>query len=134
MEFIDKKINETKNNHLEELMTPCSVFMTFENEEGANRAMNFNEVVNSDPQYADLGIWLGKFDLMIEAASEPSDIIWENRHFTDRERVKKKLIVILLMTLLLFTSFCLIYIGASYSLKLLRVYPAVTCEDLPPEY
>ena len=33
MEKIDSKINEIKNNHLVDLMTPCSVFMTFENEE-----------------------------------------------------------------------------------------------------
>ena len=131
MQNIDTKINEIKNNHLEDLMTPCSVFMTFENEEGANRAMNFNEAVDGDAQFADLGIWLDQFDLKVEAASEPSDIIWENRHFTDGERLKKKLIVILLMALLLLSSFCMIYIGAAFSLKLLRVYPDVTCEDLP---
>ena len=35
------------------------------------------------------------------------------------------------MILLLFTSFCLIYLGASFSLKLLRVYPDVACTNLP---
>ena len=131
MPQIDHRINEIKNGNLEDLMTPCSAFMTFENEEGLNRAMNFNETVNSDPNFADLGIWLNEFELNIEGASEPSDIIWENRHFTDGDRLKKKMIVIVIMALLLLSSFCLIYICASYSLKLLTVYPDVACESLP---
>lgn len=42
MERIDASINDHKNASLEDLMTPCAVFMTFENEEGVNRAVNFN--------------------------------------------------------------------------------------------
>ena len=42
-------------------MTPCSVFMTFENEEGANRAMNFNDAIESEQRFADLGVWLDEF-------------------------------------------------------------------------
>lgn len=131
MEKIDARINDIKNNHLEDLMTPCSVFMTFENEEGVNRAINYNETIENDETLAHLGVWLNQFKIKVEKASEPSDIIWENRHFTEGDRLKKKLIVILLMILLLFTSFCLIYLGASFSLKLLRVYPDVSCTNLP---
>ena len=29
MEMIDQKINDVKNEHFEDLTTPCSVFMTF---------------------------------------------------------------------------------------------------------
>ena len=131
MERIDASINEIKNNHLEDLMTPCPVFMTFENEEGVNRAINYNESIEADENFAHLGVWLDQFSIQVEKASEPSDIIWENRHFTEGDRLKKKLIVILLMILLLFTSFCMIYLGASFSLKLLRVYPDVACTNLP---
>lgn len=45
MKEIDAKINKLKNDHLEDLTTPCSVFMTFENEEGVNRALNYNESI-----------------------------------------------------------------------------------------
>lgn len=130
MKEIDAKINEIKNEHLVDLMTPCSVFMTFENEEGVNRAMNFNEAIEADANLQHLGRWLGDFKIEVQKASEPSDIIWENRHFTNGQRLKKKLIVILLMTLLLLSSFCLIFACASYSLKLIRVYPDVTCSEL----
>ena len=45
MEKIDAKINQLTKDNLEDLTTPCSVFMTFENEEGVNRAMSYNETV-----------------------------------------------------------------------------------------
>ena len=45
MEKSDAKINQLINDNLEDLTTPCSVFMTFENEEGVNRAMSYNETV-----------------------------------------------------------------------------------------
>ena len=49
MKDIDARINKVKDDNLDELMTPCSVFMTFENEEGVHRAMSFNEYVESTP-------------------------------------------------------------------------------------
>ena len=66
MQAIDEKINEIKNNHLEELMTPCAVFMTFENEEGANRAMNFNKAIEADTSLTELGTWLGKYEILVK--------------------------------------------------------------------
>ena len=59
MEAIDAKINEIKNENLEDLTTPCAVFMTFENEEGANRAINFNKAIDADLELKELGTWLG---------------------------------------------------------------------------
>ena len=49
MADIDKRINEIKNSRLEELTSPCAVFMTFENEEGAQRAMAFNDTIDGNP-------------------------------------------------------------------------------------
>ena len=131
MAEIDSRINQFKDENIKQMVTPCSIFMTFENEEGVNRAINYNESIEADENFAHLGVWLDQFSIQVEKASEPSDIIWENRHFTEGDRLKKKLIVILLMILLLFTSFCMIYLGASFSLKLLRVYPDVACTNLP---
>ena len=48
MKMIDDKINDYKNNNLEAMITPCSVFMTFENEEGVNRALQYASAVESD--------------------------------------------------------------------------------------
>ena len=58
---IDNRINEIKTNHLSDLMTPCSVFMTFETEEGIARALNLNDTIEAQPEYKSLMLWLGKY-------------------------------------------------------------------------
>jgi len=82
MEEMDRKITEYKNENLIEITTPCSVFMTFENEEGVNRALGYDEAIEADVNLRPLKTWLGNHEIEIQPASEPSDIIWENRHFT----------------------------------------------------
>ena len=39
MKKIDDQINSMKHDRLEDFTTPCSIFMTFEDEEGVNRAL-----------------------------------------------------------------------------------------------
>ena len=66
MADIDDRINTIKNEHLEDLMTPCSVFMTFENEEGVNRAIEFNKTIDSNSElYGELGLWLDQYEIII---------------------------------------------------------------------
>ena len=131
MEKSDAKINQLINDNLEDLTTPCSVFMTFENEEGVNRAMSYNETVQSDEAYSHLRTWLGDHKFEIKQASEPTDIIWENRHFTDRDILFQKIKNVFLICLILAISFFIMYISASYSLKSLATYPEKDCMSLP---
>ena len=55
--------------------------MTFQNEEGAERTKQYNELIADDKELEDIQLWLGK-RLEFKRASEPSDIIWENRRFS----------------------------------------------------
>jgi hypothetical protein len=48
-------------------------------------------------------------EIEIQAASEPTDIIWENRYFTEEERRFKSLIVSIIIALMLGLSFAIIY-------------------------
>jgi len=68
-----------KNEKFEELTTPCSIFMTFENEEGYQRACKYEETVAENNQFEDIRLWCGNHEIDVQEASEPSDIIWENR-------------------------------------------------------
>jgi len=65
----------TKKNSplLDKLQTPVSAFVTWETEEAVNRALKYSET----PQCKVLGQ-----EIDLQNASEPTDIIWENRHFT----------------------------------------------------
>jgi hypothetical protein len=46
---IHDKINELKNKHFMQLVRPCNVFMTFQCEEGVNRALKMNEIIADSP-------------------------------------------------------------------------------------
>ena len=126
---VEGQINDLKNEKLDDLTTPCSLFMTFENEEGITRALKYDEVIAAEPdKYGKYRTWLGDEVIEIQGASEPSDIIWENRQFTPRQRLCKSLIVILILALLLFGSFIIIFMLSMYSYDLLNKYPYVDCE------
>lgn len=130
LQAIDAKINQLKNEHLEELTTPCSVFMTFENEEGVNRALSYNDAIGANEDLSHLGLWLDSHEIEIQPASEPSDIIWENRHFTPAQRLKKSCIAWAVILKLLSISFVLIFLCSQYSVKMLSKYPVVDCANL----
>ena len=82
MNKLDERINKIKKENLEQFTTPCSIFMTMDNEEAYNRALSLTELAKNDPNYSELNRWLGKYEIEVQPASEPTDIIWENRHFT----------------------------------------------------
>mmetsp|Transcript_41366 Transcript_41366/g.54391 ORF Transcript_41366/g.54391 Transcript_41366/m.54391 type:complete len:230 (-) Transcript_41366:1562-2251(-) len=62
---IDEAINRLKNSCLEELTMPCSVFMTFDNEEGINRALGYADTIAEDESLSHLKTWLGDHELEI---------------------------------------------------------------------
>lgn len=77
---------------LDGLQQPCYGFVTFENEEGANRARDMNNQCNGIKNKEDDPDVPSSFEdfldgkLIMQASPEPSDIIWENRFYTDVQR------------------------------------------------
>lgn len=82
MREVEKKISESKNENYSKLTKPVCVFITFEEEDGYIIAQKF------EPQYSLTGkaepalAKLMNHDLFVKEATEPTNIIWENRHFT----------------------------------------------------
>jgi hypothetical protein len=107
MRKINKQIDELKSEGIEQYTRPVSAFLTFENEEGLNRCLNYNETVE-DPKYDHYKHMLGE-ELAIDEASEPTDIIWENRSFTSWERLIRTFIVVGIVFLLLCGSFVVVF-------------------------
>jgi hypothetical protein len=110
MREINNKIDSLKSDpkKLEKFYRPVTAFLTFENEEGLNRAQNYNEAVHADETFAEIRTLLG-CPLSIDEASEPTDIIWENRHFTTLERTNRTIWVICIVAVLLFCSFTILF-------------------------
>jgi len=76
---------------------------------------------------------LGK-DVEFQEASEPSDIIWENRHVEKSVRFKRRLLVKFIITIMLAISFSIIYYCASKSTTLKAKYPKVNCSQKDNEF
>ena len=110
MRDINDQINLAKNDpeKLAKFYRPVTAFLTFENEEGLNRMGAYNELVETSSDYDGFEQLLG-CPLEIDDASEPTDIIWENRHFTSWDRTKRATTVFLIISGLLFASFILLF-------------------------
>lgn len=118
---------------LNELQHPCSVFATFECEEGQKRALEYTDAVAGrmkDPKYDHMRECYKDFlgeEIDIQAACEPTDIIWENR--SAKCRSLKKFIVVLIITLMLCGSAGLIFYLQTTSLSLKMKYPVHPCSE-----
>lgn len=60
MRRINKVIDDIKSTNLDKLIRPVSAFLTFENEEGLNRCLNYNETVQDDEEFAEFRTLLGE--------------------------------------------------------------------------
>lgn len=114
---------------MEKYYRPVTAFLTLENEEGLNRAKNYDEAVSVDNQYDDIRTLLGE-PLKIDDAAEPTDIIWENRRFTTWERTKRTLIVIGVIVFLLFCSFIIIFSLSLKNSQITNQYPTTQCPSV----
>ena len=66
MTEIDSKINQFKEDKFMQMITPCSIFMTFECEEGVNRALAYYEAIEAnEEQLGHLKTWLGDHEIQI---------------------------------------------------------------------
>ena len=131
MRKIDQKINELKDNEFERITTPCSVFMTFETEEGYNRAIEMDATCKANPRFAHLQLWMEKqYKFKIKEAAAPSDIIWENRHYTDWDRTKKAIVVWTALAGILFANSIALFILTTISNNIIEKFPPVDCATL----
>ena len=66
--------------------------------------------------------------------SEPTDIIWENRHFTRMDYIWRELRAYIIIGVLLFGSLIIIYVISAYSANLAAVFPPVDCDGIREAY
>jgi hypothetical protein len=121
---------------LDGLQTPCSVFVMFETEEGVNRARELNEKaadLKDDSVPSSFASFLGG-DIELQEASEPTDIIWENRFFAPSTRHWKRAVTWIVILVLLAFSACVIFLCQTTSIKLKSLYPKTDCEANNADY
>ena len=100
MREADIEVNKLLED-FDNLTIPVSAYITFCEEDSKILAM----------QNRSNKIILGN-TLKFKEASEPTDIIWENRHFTKGDYFKRQAIAYIIMAALLFGSFVLVFLTA----------------------
>ena len=73
-------------------------------------------------------------EIEVQPASEPTDIIWENRNFTEDTRNFKRIVVSIIIVILLAVSFAIIFTCQKSSLAKKMKYPKVNCKTIDVEY
>lgn len=56
---IEKELERIKKENIARLTNPCHVFLTFQNEEGAERAKQYNTLCSADESLEDIRLWQG---------------------------------------------------------------------------
>lgn len=67
-------------------------------------------------------------------ASEPTDIIWENRHYSNMDYIKRQLLAFVVIFLVLTISFIIILCISNYAEKVRSVFPAIDCGGVDDMY
>lgn len=106
---IETLINEKSND----LIRPVIAFVTFETQEGYERAKRYRE--NSV--------------MVFEAAKEPTDVIWENVHITSSQILVRTLIVVGISILLLIGSFFIIFYLKRFLINIDMKYLNLNCDS-----
>mmetsp|Transcript_5223 Transcript_5223/g.8085 ORF Transcript_5223/g.8085 Transcript_5223/m.8085 type:complete len:884 (-) Transcript_5223:266-2917(-) len=130
-ETIASNLREDKHL-LDQMQRPCSVFATFETEEGYSRACLYNDHVQEE-NYKHYDKFLGS-EIELQEASEPTDIIWENRAFKPFQRTIKRVIVTICILIMLAISASIIFKCSLESNKRKFRYPIVDCHDFAKQY
>lgn len=118
----DQVVNDLFND-FDALTVPTAAFITFEEEDGKLLAMKTNTATT-----------LLSAPMRFKNASEPTDIIWENRHYTRTDYIKRQLFAFIVIAILLFGSFIVVYIVANFSSKIANTYPQVDCDAIQTDY
>jgi hypothetical protein len=72
--------------------------------------------------------------LYFSKATEPTNIIWENRYLTPRQRFTRALKVSGIILILILISFTIIFVCKKFSSAYSEKYPAVDCPTLDSVY
>lgn len=103
-----------------------------ETEEGFNRALNYNETIKLH-EFSHYRTFLHQ-KIDVKVASEPTDIIWENRHLKSIQRFYRRCVVYLVILAMLYLSFQIVFNLQKKSLSMKGRYPKMQCQDYIEQY
>ena len=130
--MIEDEIHATIKRDHDILTTPVNAFITFANEESYLRATELNKIrVGSKTYYKKY--WQGH-PLYFKPALEPSSIMWENQYVPQNEKVWKLIVSLLIVFLILFTSFWFLFYSQKEIYDYMNIYPYIDCDSIIKTY
>lgn len=148
---INDKIEALSKEKKTEWIRPVAAFITFDRQEGKDRALKYFPNPKSKVEYEDantgdgvnvqlmenqrqlerVGKTLLEEPLICNQAPEPSEILWHNRHVTYKQQNWHKAVVFIVSAILLFLMFILFSFMKAISIKNMWRYPATTnCDSV----
>lgn len=139
VEACDKELTALVQNpeNYEKLTRPVCAFITFESDDGYIEALSYSKKMswgfsgNKDPVMDgfEREQLLGG-DPLFKAATEPTNIIWENRHIRGFNFCTRATSALLVVTLMLVVSFGFVYLFKKTSINASAQFPKVNCKEL----
>ena len=130
---INEKLQELKDTKKNKLIRPVAAFLTFNTQEGYERALKYwgpNSEKNGFSELTEAHKFCDTV-IKVKPAPEPSNIIWENRHFTRKKKLRNKIIVAFVILCLLGLAFALFtYAKMKVSDIQERYPPTFDCTDI----
>lgn len=131
----DAEIDALLNNpaEREKMTVPTSAFITFEEEDAYILAIGLYTEQKEEKDKSKRRKILGQ-PYRLKAASEPTDIIWENRHFTERDYLWRELFAYSIIIIALAGCFYLTYLIARAAAEVAKVFPPQDCDAISTSY
>ena len=134
MREVEQKITDLKNEKFEALTRPVAAFITFEEEDAYNLSQHYEPKFSVFGKKLEArGDFLGK-DLFLTPATEPTNIIWENRHLSHKERFKRLIIVICITAGLALACFVGIFFIKSVPIWINETWQSADCPQVKETY
>jgi len=152
MRSLEAKMDEVKGEdtdgvpNFEHWTIPACAFVTFETDDAKEMALDLAtaytklcdkpELVEDDKEREQIHedfklIGDHVFDAAtVTDAPDPTDIIWENRHFTDKQILYRSLLVFAVCILLLVASFLTLLTIAQGQIRYAVTFPPVDCSNI----
>ena len=134
MREVEAEISRLKDEEFQSLVRPVDAFITFEEEDAYNLGQVF------EPEFT----WNGKKkpakqqfmddDLFLVEATEPTNLIWENRYLTGAEVFKRYVIVVAIIAFLTGIAFGLLFVFKSIPIWISKTWGTVNCEEVIDTY
>jgi hypothetical protein len=132
MREVEQKITELKNKEFLKFTRPVGAFITFEEEDAYNLALKYEPQYNFSGKLlppADEAQFLDQ-DFYLDKATEPTNILWENRHLTPSDRFKRMLQVVAIIFILTLVSFVIIFTLKSLPIRINKTWKPVDCVNI----